>query len=351
MSFTNKQKVEIAIIATIVFFFLGLFMMCKKENIEPTPIVESTEIIQHSGEIPADVDTTRWSAADSKVVDFSNARMIVAPTRTGMYISDLHSHLSDPVWLDAKIKYYKAQGFNRMMIYNIDGTTYLTGSNATKLRTFTSDLHANGILMDIVISKASTCTTTVNTYINGCSGTNRPDGVRWEKEYYQQSGGFLGFRAELPVVYNWAKSKSPALDVSYYMPWTSNDCSQRTQFTDLCKYTDYIQFHDYRVSPSWSYVRTRMDSAAAAWKALVLSGAKPAGSKLRAGIIASAEDPKYGAPSTSVFSGIWFETHSLIQYWNAVLSQHNANVLTNEAYIDVRYIDIFSDKYYKQIKP
>lgn len=354
MSLTTRQKIETAVIAVIVFFILGLFIMCNKTKdhyAEPVSTEVSDEIIQYAGtNIPSDVDTTEWEVDKNFVMpDFSAARMITTPSRVGMYISDVHSHLSDTAWLNAKIQYLKREGFNRLMIYSIDNATYLTGSNATKLRNFTSNLHANGIKMDIVFSKAATCTTTINTYYNGCSSSQKPDGIRWEKEYYQQTGGFLGFKAELPVAYNWAKSKSPQLDVSYYMPWLSNDCTWRYQFTELLKYNDYLEFHMYRIVPQWSYVRTRMDSAGAAWKAMIQAGLKPTGSKMRAGIIASAEDPKFGSSNT--FSGIWFQTHTINDFWNAVLAQHNTNLLVNENYVDIRYIDVFSCKYFQKARP
>lgn len=41
MSFSSKQKFEVALIATIVFFFFGLLVMCKKEHL-PVPSTQDT---------------------------------------------------------------------------------------------------------------------------------------------------------------------------------------------------------------------------------------------------------------------------------------------------------------------
>ncbi len=274
------------------------------------------------------------------------ARMISYPTTRMLYLNDyknsIISHIGDTAWENKKIKYLVSKSFNKVAVYNIDGVSSLTGSNGTRIRSFVSRLHANNIKVDVVFSNASFCTSTLNTYQNGSTVSQRFDGIRWENEYYHNAGYFGAFKSQLPVAYNWAKAQNPKLTVSWYGSWLSTDYSWNYQFKELIKYNDVIVFHDYRVAPQWSYMKPRADSAAKAYKDLITSGIKTQGSKLSSGAIASAE---------SSFSGPYFGSHTYINFYTDVYNQHNTSLLVNENFIDITEIDVFADSQYSIIQP
>jgi len=273
-----------------------------------------------------------------------------------LYVDNFNSVCGNTAAEDILIRYALAQKYNTLSLYSV-GTVLNTSTGASKLRAFIKKAHANKLFIDITFSTSSWITGSFNTWLNATTNVSeRPDAILWEKEYYLD-GGFPKFQPELPIVYNWAKSKTPKLTVKYYMPWWSDDVSKVYQFEELWKYNDIINFHEYRLKPEFAYVAPRLDSAGRAWKNLIDRGIKPVGSTAGAGIIYSSEATKLGAPYN--FMGMYFysntadggQNKTYMDAFNYNIVEMNNFKSSYKQYYTLKSVYVFTRKYYALARP
>jgi hypothetical protein len=267
--------------------------------------------------------------------------VVVDTVYNTLYTNQYNNNIGNTIWENNIINYIKTHYFNRLSIYNIDGS--VINSESPKVKSFFTRCHQNGIKVDIVFSSTAFFPT-LTTYLNNCnSNLEKPDGIMWENEYYH-SGGWLAFKPNLKVAWDYAKSKSPQLDVSFYMAHLQADGTEVAQMEELFHYNDYINFHEYTTSPQYSYISSRVHFGGQAWKNLIDKGIEPVGSKAKGGVIFSAEVKTLGAAND--FMGAYFMTKNFVTAKQVVDNSFNADVFTNKQYITLKNTVVFIDEFY-----
>lgn len=358
MTFKSRQKLEIAVIAAIVFFLLSLVVMCGKEEIvDLRPSNDSTEalrqpyithgdeigIVEPNGELVVFKDNGGVNTADVRLPQF----MLNQPytvTRS-IYLDGTDTVYNTTGGRATFAKYCKDNKFDEVHFYKMS-TVLGSTSNFANFQVFNRLLYDNGVKKRIAVLGSSGTTSFNNYYTATTDTTKRLNGINLEHEWWNNVIPWSQWVSELTTLNSYCDSKSPDLSNSFYMGWYSNlgGITDSTAARQQLQIVDWIDLHCYRNNKlDYGYTKGRLEAIAKAAKSL---------NKVAiVNIIASTEQIAWGASND--FDGYYLQSLGYVGFEKKYIDDFNTNASTNvKSWVKINKFKYFTKRYnYKAILP
>lgn len=358
MTFKSRQKIEIAVIAAIVFFLLSLVVMCGKEEIvDLKPSNDSAEALKqpyitHGNEIGLiESNGVLMSFKDEGIVNFADVRlpqfMLIQPytSTRSIYLDGADTIYNNASGRAVFAKYCKDNRFDEVHFYKMSNILS-SGVNYANLQTFNKLLYDNGVKKRIAVLGSSS-TTNFNSYYNATTDTTkRLNGINLENEWWNSTTTFSNWINQVNTLNVYCDSKTPDLSNSFYMGWYNNlgGITDSIAARQQLQVVDWIDLHCYRNNKlDYGYTKTRLEAIAKAAKSL---------NKVAiVNIIASTEQIAWGASND--FDGYYLQSLGYVGFEKKYIDDFNANASTNvKSWIKINKFKYFTKRYnYKAILP
>lgn len=358
MTFKSRQKIEIAVIAAIVFFLLSLIVMCGKEEIDDLkPSNDSTEALKqpyitHGNEIGLiEPNGVLMSFKDEGIVNFADVRlpqfMLIQPytSTRSIYLDGTDTVYNTIGGRNTFAKYCKDNRFDEVHMYKFTNIVQ-NSANFANFAVFNKLLYDNGVKKRNA-TLGSSSTTSFQNYWNYTSDTTKkPNGINLEHEWWNNVIPWSQWISELTTLNSYCDSKSPDLSNSFYMGWYSNlgGITDSTAARQQLQLVDWIDLHCYRNNKlDYGYTKGRLEAIAKAAKSL---------NKVAiVNIIASTEQIAWGASND--FDGYYLQSLGYVGFEKKYIDDFNANASTNvKSWVKINKFKYFTKRYnYKAILP
>ncbi len=355
------MKKYLKYIAMLIAAFTIAFVACEKpENVIPVPQTDTTKISNETTSQFSNLDRTKDESttgeADVNSEDVKEAesfnkylqsqpikssqqtfKIKSTPTYTGMYLNQFSSVLGDTAKENTLLRYHQKYKINNVSIY---GLYSILGNSAnyTKLSTFIYKARTQYGIVGItaVMGDLNGVTSLVNNYNNSQTDNNKKfTAVNLELEWWNNVTTWSNYYSILSSYRTWAQSKNPKLITETYIGWFKNPTGQDSiQAAGLVSKCDRILVHDYRTSPDFGYMKTRLD-----W---IGRAAKAQGKIQNVVVIFSAEPG---------FMGPYLSTNDYATAYASIVSQYNAASFTGKDYINIIGWQVFCWSYAIQYRP
>jgi len=306
-----------------------LISACEKENTITPTSTNATEDNYYGGENFRTGDLVTTSNIDNPA------------THKGMYIDGANNIIGNTTKENALITYAVNKGINSFAFYGLK-SVISSSSNYAKVASFLSRCAQNGITNFVYVivyypgSVNGLDTTYIRKYNNSRSSSSEKfKGVNLEWEFWNGATSWSTYLSTLKSYYNWTRKISPNLSNEVYFGWFSNPSTiPQTMADELVRYCDRILLHDYRTSPSVSYMESRMEYLGQA--------ALNQGKTKKIIVLFSAE---------SDFMGPYYTTHSFNTAYQEIVDQYNDASFTGKGGLRVYGWHIYNYTYAKQFRP
>jgi hypothetical protein len=241
---------------------------------------------------------------------------IAAPRDTiwrGIYVNSFNAVYNDQVKMDALIRDLNRWNMNSIHLY---GLSSISSTDYPKLASAISRIKRETKVKDVVATAGSSTTFTGSrtTYNKAYGDTADFTGWNLEYESWNQTDITLGWttnKSYLTQMKSGMTTGQVSSSVQYFGWWSKAPmATEAAPF--LIANTTYGLIHDYRVSPDWAYMLSRMTD--------LNNAAKAAGKTFTVRVIFSAEP---------AFMQEYLKTHTLDQAYQALYAGYKSANLTN----------------------
>jgi hypothetical protein len=316
-------------ILLVLLLCVCVMSACKKEELlEPDGVTNQTS--QHA------------TNSSMRLGDLSSITNIDNPaTHRGMYIDGANNIIGNTTKENALITYAVNKGINSFAFYGLK-SVISTSANYSKMASFLSRCSQNGITNFVYVvvyypgSKNGLDTTYIRKYNNSrSSSAEKFDGVNLEWEFWNGATSWSTYLTTLKSFYNWTRKVTPNLCNEVYFGWFSNPATMpQTMADEMVTYCDRILLHDYRTSPSVSYMESRLDYFGLA--------AVDQGKTKKIIVLFSAEGD---------YMGPYYSSHSYNDAYQTIASQYATANIDGKAGLRIYGWEIYNYTYAKQYRP
>lgn len=271
---------------TILFLLACALLYTCKKDFEPVVKTEAA---------PIETGSLRRSSPTTPSVDLYS----------GLYVDRLSSILGIASKEDSLIIWAKINGFNTFSFYDLN-TVLKTSSLREKLPSFIGKCKSEGIRVTGICGGESSLTRMHTYNISQSDPNKRFDAYNLELEWWNGAASFSTYSSVLRKMQGLAKSIRPEVTVEVYIGWLKPDEAKKAQADTLVKYCDRILVHDYRTSPSFSYMKSRLE--------IIGESAQKIGKVQSIMTIFSAEKKSWGASND--FMGNYYWIYGLDKSFN-----------------------------------
>jgi len=262
-------------------------------------------------------------------------------THKGMYVDGANLIIGNTAKENALITYAVNKGINSFAFYGLKNVIS-SSSNYSKVGSFLSRCAQNGITNFVYVivyyqgSINGLDTTYIRKYNNSRSSSSEKfKAVNLEWEFWNGATSWSTYLSTLKSYYNWTRKVSPNLSNEIYFGWFNNPSTiPQTMANELVKYCDKIMLHDYRTSPSVSYMESRMEYLGQA--------AIDQGKTKKIIVLFSAE---------SDFMGPYYTSHSFNDAYQEIVSDYSNASFNGIEGLRVYGWHIYNYTYAKQFRP
>jgi hypothetical protein len=300
----------------LYFIFISSIFACRKEN-------DSCTYLGGSGN--------------------SNERINTSPTYRGLYVDNFDNILGDTAQENSLLRWCKKYKIKVISLYDLNTLLQNSSNNAALALFIKKSKNSYGVKeVTAIRGNGMGFSQTLSIYNNTRSDTTERFNVfNLENEWWNNGPtcNFSCYTGDLKTMNTAAHTAVPALLCEEYIGWFQNPTGQdQLQADTLVYYSDRILVHDYRSSPDFGYMQSRLVNLGKA--------AKRQGKIMSIIVIFSAE------PS---FMGNYFDingqNHSFDDAYAEIVAQHNATAFSNKQYIKIIGYQIFDYSYAKMVKP
>jgi hypothetical protein len=272
----------------------------------------------------------------------SAGRIEVTPSYRGVYVNAFDTMLGNVAAEDSMLNWCKTNGFNAISLYSLNAV--MGDERYTSLARFIKKARTGGYgITQVAAVRGSSNNFTQNAnYDNGRADLNERFNVyNLENEWWNNGPDcpFGCYTNILQFMSQKALAANPKIIRETYMGWFQNpDGNELNQAKTLVKNLDRLMVHDYRTSPSFGYMQSRLSYVGRAAKSL--------GRVMDVIVIFSAE-PEFMQNYFST-SG---QNKTFDDAYAAIVAQHDAATFTGKENIRIIGYQIFQYSLAKQARP
>lgn len=318
------------ILPALLLLCIFLNASCEKEDLLASSSVPKTQNNSHGNN------------SSARIGDLVTTPNIDNPaTHKGMYVDGANLIIGNTAKENALITYAVNKGINSFAFYGLKNVIS-SSSNYSKVGSFLSRCAQNGITNFVYVivyypgSINGLDTTYIRKYNNSRSSSSEKfKAVNLEWEFWNGTTSWSTYLSTLKSYYNWTRKVSPNLSNEIYFGWFNNPSTiPQTMANELVKYCDKIMLHDYRTSPSVSYMESRMEYLGQA--------AVNQGKTKKIIVLFSAE---------AEFMGPYYTSHSFNQAYQDIVSDYSNASFNGIEGLRVYGWHIYNYTYAKQFRP
>lgn len=249
---------------------------------------------------------------------------LARPPFRGVYLNDLDQVLASARETDRLLLWLEANDFNSISCYDL-GTIFDTAGASADLASFIARARreAGVVHVGAVHSDARSFSGPTLRYQTGRpTAAERFDAFHLEHEWWNGAGSFADTVRRLQTMTSVAHAQQPPLVTEEYLGWFQNpgdddgngvpDFTAPEMAAAIVRHSDRIMIHDYRRSPDFSYMESRLR--------LLSNAAADAGRDVDVVVIFSAETAAADGPDND-FMGRYFQTHTFDEAWTDLQAQ------------------------------
>lgn len=248
---------------------------------------------------------------------------LARPPFRGVYLNDFDTVLASAAGTNRLLEWLEANDFNSISCYDL-GTIFDSSVASDRLGTFIARARreAGVIHVGAVHSTATNFSGPTLTWNTRHSTAERFDAFHLEHEWWNGAGSFADTVSRLQTMTSVAHAQQPPLAAEEYIGWFQNpgdddgngvaDFTAQEMANAVVRHSDRIMIHDYRLSPDFSYMESRLR--------LLSNAAATAGHDVDVVVIFSAEAAAADGPDND-FMGRYFQTHTFDEAWTVLQGQ------------------------------
>ena len=270
-----------------------------------------------------------------------SVRMAAPPTYRGVYVDNFDRILGNHTREDSLLNWCVSSGINSISLYDLN--TIMGNERYTDLAVFIQRARSNFGIEQVAAVRGSSANFTQNaSYDASRVHTNeRFTTYNLENEWWNNgpSCDFSCYTAILKSMSNKARNASPRITTEAYIGWFLNPSGQDLQQAKtLVNWLDRILVHDYRTSPQFGYMQSRLS---------FLGKAAQSQNRVMDVIVLFSAEPEFMQNYFSV-SG---QNHSFTDAYADIVDQFNAASFAGKNNVRLIGYQIFDYSLARQARP
>lgn len=274
--------------------------------------------------------------------EHSAGRIQAIPSYRGVYVNAFDTMLGNVAAEDSMLNWCKAHGFNAISLYSLNAV--MGDERYTSLARFMKKARTGGYgITQIAAVRGSSANFTQNAnYDNGRTDLDERFNVyNLENEWWNNGPDcpFGCYTNILQFMSQKALAANPKIIREAYMGWFQNpDGNELSQAKTLTKNLDRVLVHDYRTSPSFGYMQSRLS---------YLGRAAKSQNRVIDVIVLFSAEPEFMQNYYSTTG----QNKTFDDAYAAIVAQHDAATFTGKDNIRIIGYQVFQYSLARQARP
>ena len=267
----------------------------------------------------------------------NRAKVSVENLYRGVYLDSLQYIVGNTTKENKLLEWCQANNFTTVTCYDLY-TILQTSANYPKMANFIKKAkNMYGIqTVTACMGSAGAFTGLINNYnVSRIDPIEKFNYSNLELEWWNNASTYKNYLNQLKGIKAWGDKQTDRIPTEEYIGWFKNPMGQdSTQAAGLVQNSDRILVHDYRVTPSFDYMQSRLSWVGRAAKAQ---------NKIMPIIVIFSVEP--------TFSYNYFLTNSFENAYDMIVNQFNTSSFDGKENIELIGYQIFDQSYARKARP